>query len=68
MSLLRLYLRPVEAEVLFSVRVMLTCHDESETPIQLAYYVLDRYLYIVKFERGTTFEAVSPQTPNVSSW
>lgn len=47
---------------------MLTCHDKSETPVQLAYYVLDGYFYIVKFKRGTTFEAVSPQAPDISSW
>lgn len=47
---------------------MLTCHNESETPIHFADYVLGRNLYVVKFERRATFRIIiSPRSPSILS-
>lgn len=54
-------------ETSFSAEVLLTCHDESEPPVHLADYVPDRYLYVVKLERGATFKAISQQPPSLSA-
>lgn len=45
--------------------MVLTCHDESETLVQLANYVLNGHLYVVELESGTTFKIVSQQALSI---
>lgn len=59
MNILRLVSHPVDFEISSLAKAILTCHNESKSPVHLANYVPERYLYIVKLETSTAFEAIS---------